>query len=325
MKETLNTARVGLFFLLGLAVIWIVYETLREGRLFTSEGYEIYAHFEDVKMLRTGDDVRASGVRVGRVLETRLRNGGAEAVLEIADDVLLPIDSTATIGMAGMLGGNFVGIDLGLSDDSLVPGSEIGTRHTADLGEVFAQLGSVTGKMEEFFAALTGTSDDPGPVDNLNAMIEENRAALKESVDNIRAITTKINEGDGTLARLINDGTAYDNLVAAVDEIGRAAENASTLTESATDVVARIRSGEGTLGKLIYDDQVSRELEALVVNLREVSDRLASGEGTLGRLLVDDGLYNEVEAVVRKAERTLDGLNEQGPITAVGVAGGALF
>src|SRR5690554_2585733 len=60
MKETLNTVRVGLFFLLGLAVIWVVYEALNEGAVFRAEGFPVNAPFGDVKMLRTGDDVRVS-------------------------------------------------------------------------------------------------------------------------------------------------------------------------------------------------------------------------------------------------------------------------
>lgn len=332
MKETLNTARVGLFCLLGMAVIWIVYETLREGRLFAEEGYLIQAEFQTVKMLRSGDDIRAAGVRVGRVAETRLENGRAVAILEISDWVRIPRDSVATIGMSSMLGNNYVGIEMGEAEDYLSAGDRIATKHTADLNEVFAQIGEAMERVDDIFddvgalfASITGTPEEPGVVTNLNAILQENREALHAAITNIREVTDKINQGDGTLARLINDDTAYVSLLAAVDEIGKAAENATALTSDAGEMMAHIRSGEGTLGSLIYGDDLGAEIEAMARNLRQVSDRLAQGEGTLGRLLVDDSLYREVQAVIQKAERTLDGLNEQGPITAVGIAAGALF
>lgn len=332
MKETLNTVRVGLFCLLGLTVIWIVYETLQEGRLLAEETYPLYGHFENVSMLRPGDDIRVSGVRVGRVNDVRLRDGEAEAVLDLEDGIRIPRDSVATVAVSSLLGGNYVSIDRGTSDEFLNPGDAIATKHTADLSEVVAQLGDMTGRVDDLFedisdvmAAITGTPEEPGAIDQVNAILAENREALNASLENIREITDKVNRGEGTLARLINDDEAYDNLMAAVDELGKAGEDASELTAGAGEIMAHIRSGEGTLGSLIYGDELAREMEATAANLREVSNRLAQGEGTLGRLLVDDALYLEVQGLIQRAERTLEGLNEQGPITATGVAAGALF
>lgn len=333
MKDALNTARVGLFFLLGLAIIWIVYETLREGRFGRSEGYSVVAQFEDVKMLRSGDDVRVSGVRVGRVSETRLRNGRAEAVLAIQPDFQIPRDSVATVATASLLGTNMVSIEPGSPQGPfLQEGDQINTRHTADLNDVFAQLGQLGERVDDLFADLsgalagvTGTPEEPGFVQNLNNILLENREALNASLENIREITTKINDGQGTLARLINDDTAYEGLLAAVNEITEAATNARNLANGAGEIIAHVQSGQGTLGSLIYGEELGAELQAIAGNLRELSDRLANGEGTLGRLLADDTLYRDLQAVIQKAERTIEGLGEQGPITAAGIAGNALF
>lgn len=332
MKETLNTVRVGLFCLLGFAVTWIVYETLQEGRLLKTAGYTILGRFEDVKLLRAGDDVRISGVRVGRVSETRLQNGRAEVVMEIGEDVRIASDSVATIATSSVLGSNHVVIDLGDAPEKLEPGDLIATRHTADLNEVFAKLGDIADRVDGLFdsldgtlGAITGTEDQPSALQTLNTVLNENRESLRTTMDNLRDITGRINSGEGTIGRLINDEGAYDRLIAAVDEIARAAEQASEMTASANEVVSHIRAGEGTLGSLIYGEEVGQEIEAIASNLRELSERLVNGEGTLGRLLADDSLFNDLQAVIQKAERTIDGLNEQGPITAVGVAAGALF
>lgn len=332
MKETLNTVRVGLFCLLGLAVIWIVYETLQEGAVFETKGYTIIGEFEDVKMLRAGDDVRISGVRIGSVIETRLRGGAAEAVFSVDPNIKIAADSVATIAISSVLGSNHIAIKMGDSEKYLVDGDRIATRHTADMNELFAQLGDVTGRIDGLFddisnafSAITGTEDEPGALQTLNLVLSENRESLKTTIDNIRDISEKINNGEGTISRLINDSDAYDSLLAAIDEIATAAENAAEMTDGANEIVAHIRSGEGTLGNLIYNDKTSKEIEALATNLRELSDKLVNGEGTLGRLMTDDSLFNDLQAIMQKAERTLDGLNEQGPISAVGIAAGALF
>lgn len=62
-------------------------------------------------------------------------------------------------------------------------------------------------------------------------------------------------------------------------------------------VMDQISSGQGTLGKLIFDDGVYDNLNATVVNLKTVSERLENGDGTLGKLLSeDDQLYQDLSA-----------------------------
>jgi phospholipid/cholesterol/gamma-HCH transport system substrate-binding protein len=56
-----------------------------------------------------------------------------------------------------------------------------------------------------------------------------------------------------------------------------------------------------------------------------VSDKISRGEGTLGKLLGDDSLLKDAQAIMKKADRALDGFDDTGPITAVGVAYRGLF
>lgn len=75
-----------------------------------------------------------------------------------------------------------------------------------------------------------------------------------------------------------------------LEELGIAVEGIKGMTED-------VASGEGTLGKLLYDDTVYNDLQETMSNLREVSTRLANGDGTLGKLLSeDDMLYEDLKA-----------------------------
>ena len=72
MNNAQQTARVGLFFLLGIALIWVTFETLTGGKLFREDGYTIVAPFDSVKELKNGDEVRMAGVKIGVVEKTLL-------------------------------------------------------------------------------------------------------------------------------------------------------------------------------------------------------------------------------------------------------------
>src|SRR3954471_21363902 len=110
MNNMQQTARVGLFFLLGVALTWVTFETLSGGKVFQDKGYNLIAGFESLKELKQGDEVRMAGVKIGEVAQTGLAGGRAEAVLRIDSTVKIKNDATASIIMAGLIGTNYIGI-----------------------------------------------------------------------------------------------------------------------------------------------------------------------------------------------------------------------
>lgn len=331
MTNAQTSARVGLFFLLGIALIWVTYQALSGKRSETKNGYELIAAFTTLKELKAGDEVRMAGVRVGQVRTTRLAGRRAEAVLLIDGKVQVASDATATIAMAGLLGSNYVSLTLGTETAGVLePGSQIRAVDTADLNSIVAQLGEVGEKVEAALSSFSGamggdTGGGGGLLAKLDVMIEENRQKIGTITTNLEDITGKIRNGEGTIGKLVNDEQAYTNLVATLEEIRGAAEQARTFVSNAQGIVEQVKSGEGTLGALLYDQETGANIKVVSRNLRELSDKINQGQGSLGRLINDDTLFREAQNAVQKVNRAVDGMADQGPITAVGVAANALF
>lgn len=329
MNNAQMSARVGLFFLLGVALIWVTFEALTSGKVRSDRGYRLIAHFTNVKELKGGDEVRMAGVKVGSVAETRLVGRRAEVVLLINSNVKVARDAVATIGMAGLLGANYVSLDLGTeASGTLQPDNQILTADTPDLNAVIAQLGEVSRKIDTALSQFTGamgSAGGAGLLGKIDRLVDENSNRIGQITTDLSAISSKVNSGQGTLGRLVNDPAAYDSLVAALGEIRGAAAEAKAFVASTQSIVDQVKSGRGTLGSLVFDQQTGEDIRVVARNLRAVSDRLSKGEGTLGRLLTDDTLYRDAQGVMRKVDRAVDGLTDQGPITAVGVAANALF
>jgi len=93
----------------------------------------------------------------------------------------------------------------------------------------------------------------------------------------------------------------------------------------AQELVAHVKTGQGTLGTLLYDEKTTADLKAMMANFAQVSEKLAKGEGTLGKLINDDTLYTDAQATLQKADRALGAMSDSGPITAVGAVANALF
>ena len=97
MNNTQQNFRVGLFFLLGIALAWVTFESLTGGQFFKAKGYPLYAGFSNLKGLKSGDDVLMAGVKIGSVAHTRLGPQRVEAVLDINPTVKIPKDAVASV------------------------------------------------------------------------------------------------------------------------------------------------------------------------------------------------------------------------------------
>lgn len=336
MKDSYQYVGVGAFFLVGVTLLFLTYSSLTSDLQEKKGGYEVVAKFDDLLQLRRGDQVRMSGVIVGVVTSTELEGRDAVARLSIDPRYAIPADSSAIIRMAGLLGTNYISIDMGASADVLSGGDSIRTRRSFDINDALEEVGdiasSVGSAIDGIQAALGGDDSGDSVFGMVQELLKENGENLTRALGNISRISGQIAEGEGTIGKLIYEDGAYGQLLDTASSIQDAARRAETLIANADAVIAEaggvfadIRGGGGMLGTLIYDEEISGQVRTVTANLATFSEKLNSAESTVTRLLTEDDLYIDVRSVVRKANRTLDSLSDSAPISAVGVAAGALF
>ena len=92
-----------------------------------TNGYEIQAEFGATGGLSVGDDVRISGIKIGRITAQSLDPDtySARIAMAINPDIMIPADSSARITAASLLGGNYLELMPGADEDMLAPGDVI--------------------------------------------------------------------------------------------------------------------------------------------------------------------------------------------------------
>ena len=126
---------VGVFVLLGLgAVAYLSFSIGGAG--YSGDGMTIYAVFDQVADLKTRAPVQIAGVKVGQVVDVALDDTyRAKVTMTVNATLELPVDSSAGIMTAGLLGDRYVQIELGAEDAVLVDGDQIGYTEPAMLLE----------------------------------------------------------------------------------------------------------------------------------------------------------------------------------------------
>ncbi|MEX0615844.1 MAG: outer membrane lipid asymmetry maintenance protein MlaD [Methylophaga sp.] len=120
---------VGLFVAAGLAALFMLAMKVSNLGDFTDEkGYQVTANFQNIGGLKPRSPVSMAGVRVGRVADIKLDPETYDAVVTINlypqyDNI--PLDTSASIFTAGLLGEQYIGLEAGADDFYLADGDEI--------------------------------------------------------------------------------------------------------------------------------------------------------------------------------------------------------
>ena len=312
-----NEQKVGLFFLMGLVLVFVAIEVTVGTSLFTS-GYHLFVNYRSVEGLRTGDEVQVAGLKLGRVDAITLTPDGVRVKLRLSKDARVHRDSIARLDYQALSGTRFIAISLGTSSaPQLRDGDTIEGDIPPGITQMVDELQGVARSVQGLADSLNENQDRV--LKTVNVMLEENRAALQDALTNLDSITTKLDRGEGTMAKLLNDPSLYDRANAAMADLEK--------------VSNRLANGQGDLGRLVsgdgalYDEvrETVASLNKTATNLEEISDQVRNGEGTLGRIVTDDQLYEEARDAVHGLDRATAGIEDAGPISVLGTLVTSLF
>ncbi|HXC51926.1 MAG TPA: outer membrane lipid asymmetry maintenance protein MlaD [Candidatus Limnocylindrales bacterium] len=116
----------GLFVLGGfVALAWLSFSV--GGLQYKGDGgFPVYALFDQVAGLKPKSPVEIAGVRVGQVKSIGLDDTfRARVDLDLDSSLKLPVDSSAAIVTAGILGDRYIQLTPGAEDETLKPGEQI--------------------------------------------------------------------------------------------------------------------------------------------------------------------------------------------------------
>ncbi len=104
---------VGIFALLGIAALAILSLSLGKISLLPAPGYTLYASFDNISGLKTGDQVQLDGVQIGKVVHIGLKDMRARVALRVDEGVQIDTDAIASIKTSGIIGDKYISISLG--------------------------------------------------------------------------------------------------------------------------------------------------------------------------------------------------------------------
>jgi phospholipid/cholesterol/gamma-HCH transport system substrate-binding protein len=330
MKESIES-KLGIFFALAVVLILLILEYLGSFG-FLERGYRVHALFKNVQDLKVGDSVKMAGVHVGRVQNIVLTNASADVTMNLSREADVRTDSKASISFTGLMSQNYVAIDFGTPGAPKVEdGAILEAVEQPDLGQIFTKLDKVATGVENLTRSFSGEKIDTllGP---LTDFLKDNRTNLTATFSNIKTISDRIVQGQGTVGKLINEDTLYvsaqgvvSNLQSVGDDVKGVTSDAHTVLTNANQVITDARAGKGTLGKLLTDDTLYLAATGAMTNAHSILLKINQGQGTVGQLINDDTFLKGAKLSLQKLDKATESLEDTGPLSILGTMISSLF
>ncbi|HEX6802799.1 MAG TPA: MlaD family protein [Terriglobales bacterium] len=123
------------------------------------------------------------------------------------------------------------------------------------------------------------------------------------NIDSSQSKGAQVEDGDVLRSKEV---PGYDDVVRAANS---SLQNMDVLIKRLDRIVGFVESGQGSIGKLIYEARLYNQLSATVTQLQTLVNDITQGNGSLGKFIEDDDFYNRANATLDKVNKMIDDVN----------------
>jgi phospholipid/cholesterol/gamma-HCH transport system substrate-binding protein len=87
-------------------------------------------------------------------------------------------------------------------------------------------------------------------------------------------------------------------------------QNVDTLVKRMDSILSYVQSGQGSIGKVIYDPSLFNRANDMLTQLQQIVAQANSTNGSIGKLLNSDELYNKLNGTVDNLNKVVDEINQ---------------
>jgi phospholipid/cholesterol/gamma-HCH transport system substrate-binding protein len=273
--------KVGIFICIGLAVIATMVIKFGLGGEGFKKTYQLQVDLPNASGLLKDSDVLLAGAKIGTVGEKPLLSGNLGTVrvtVKIYEEIKVPKGSVFSVGSSGLLGDKFVAVETPpkfdpSKFDPADPGQIYTEKDPPILGVKAGGLDALTAKgevvMDEINAEIKMLQDMTAKIDT-GLLGDANMKNLQSTFANLKTTTENFVEVSKNATKVVSDAqSAVDGAKQTLTTVNGAAGDLRKVLDGAKVVLGKATQGDGLIATLLTNRELSENLKALVINLRE--------------------------------------------------------
>lgn len=291
---------VGALTFLGIIMMILGYNYLKGNEIF-SKNYSYQINFPNTTGLYPANSVVINGLEVGRVKEIKLADDLKNQVLvtiSLPKNLIIPEDSKFKIESLDLLGKKAISIERGLSASLLQEGIIYqGQIPTDMISSITSQITPIAEKADKLIGSLDTMINDVHI-----AIGKGENSALKKTMENVSATLENANKVLADVSHIFeSQKSSIDNIIKNADGV---MANTNVLTKKIADnseSIDQIIKNFETLSQKVSQADLESTINSAKGTLEEISKLLAAineGQGTIGKLMKDENLYYTVDSTI---------------------------
>ena len=245
--------------------------------------------YKKVDGLSPSNPVTLNGYKIGKVQKINFNpNDTKELIVDviIENDVKFSKTSKAELYETGLIGGKAIAIIpdydnnvIANSGDYLIGVVKPGLTDLVNqiMPQIQLQLETVMKKAEIVLS-------------NVNSLFDEKtKESLKSSIDEFGSLTNSLSETSANINDFIKDNSP--NLTTTIDNLNETSLTIKDISNSISEVDLNL---------------ILTNLDSTISNLNKITNKLNQGEGTAGKLLYDDGLFKNLDDATKNLEELIE-------------------
>ena len=279
--------KTALLVLSGIFLFIVMINYLKSNDIFVSDR-SFFAIYEDVEGVSTGTPVTISGFNVGSVQDISFYGDDAKLLLKfrVENDFEFSSNSIAQIYETGLIGGKALAIipvngkNLAISGDTLQSDIAPGLTELVNdkLSPLQEKIESMVVSADSLLIAVNSVFDIETK-QSLTSSIENFSATIQSAKKSIDVLEEVLGNNENRLNSIIVNADQslknFSNLSENFDELDLVIENLSKSSTNINNITSEIKSGNGLVNKVVYDevfveslDQISSNINLLLEDLR---------------------------------------------------------
>jgi phospholipid/cholesterol/gamma-HCH transport system substrate-binding protein len=313
MKKTNTDLIVGgtifaALFIMIASVLWLKELSVASRRVHYS------VLFSNIGLLQLGDPVTVSGLKSGRVLDIKMLQDSVAVTMELDKSIMLTDSARITVQNIGLMGERCVGIQLSKKGARCRPNVKgkppayIHGYFDSGIGEAMGMIGTVLAEVRVLLNNVQGIIDKTVGdtvfidvfqkvvcrLDTFSGMaqtlVKRDAPKVDRAVSDLSTLADQMQQlvdaNKADLDRLIKNGAQLSDQALVITG------NLDTLTASLNGMIADIKSGKGSIGKLMQDENLYASLKGSIQAL-----------DTLVKDVQDEGLKLRIKLGFKKGKK----------------------
>ncbi|WP_430931432.1 MlaD family protein [Saccharicrinis sp. 156] len=300
-KEAKIGLTVGLaLFLFGWGINFL------KGKDIFIPGYKVHGIYSRIDGLTEASPVYYKGFQIGSVRRISLLAGGDSDLLvtmAIEKEIDFPKNTVAQIYSLDLMGSKGIRFVYGNSKELLEAGDTLNTSVTGDLADQVSQeVLPLKDKVENMVVGLDSV------LTNLNRLLsDENKESLSSGIGDFAGMMNNLNQISGSINSSLREKGTLDNTLANLDSLSAVLKANGEVLSS---LMANLNTASGQLVEANMDSLAYR-ISNTFVSVNTLLSSLNEGDGTLGKLMSDDQLYDNMNDVSVSLDRLLNDVRVQ--------------